>query len=95
VSWSTSNRRGELPADWPRIRLAVKRRARGRCQATTHVPECNGVGRDCDHIGNPDDHRLSNLQWLSHPCHQAKTISDRPVRARPTASHPGLLTDGA
>ena len=43
------------------------------CQATVHVPECDGYGSQCDHIDRGDDHSLTNLQWLSQPCHTAKT----------------------
>lgn len=41
-----------------------------------HEPECDGIGTECDHIERGDDHRLSNLQWLSGPCHHAKTLRE-------------------
>jgi 5-methylcytosine-specific restriction enzyme A len=89
--WATSNRKAELPRDWHKIRQQVKRRACGRCQAATHVPDCDGIGTDCDHVGDPHDHSPDNLQWLSRPCHQAKTAADKPQRKRPAPAHPGVI----
>ena len=91
MPWSSSDRRQRLPKDWPKRRAAVKRRAGGRCEAAVHVPECDGIGTDCDHIKAGDDHSLANLQWLSLPCHKAKTAAERPSRKRPAEKHPGLL----
>ena len=48
--WYTSDRRYRLPSDWGRRKAAVRARARGRCQAASHAPGCNGVGTECDHI---------------------------------------------
>lgn len=82
--WANSNRRAELPPDWEQLRQVVKRRADGRCQAVVHVPDCDGIGTDCDHIDDPDDHSIDNLRWLSGPCHRAKTVADN-RRARQRA----------
>jgi 5-methylcytosine-specific restriction protein A len=95
--WIGSNRRAELPTDWAKRRQDCKRRARGLCQATQHDPKCNGVGSECDHIGDKHDHSPRNLQWLSEPCHSAKTKAQAaaaraalPKAKRPPESHPGL-----
>ena len=94
--WSSSNRRAQLPPDWEKRRQVVKLRAKNRCQAETHDPRCHGVGSECDHIGNPADHDLSNLQWLSGPCHAIKTQREaqaaKPKRKRQPERHPGRLT---
>jgi hypothetical protein len=71
--WANSNRRAELPSNWDQLRRFVERRAGGLCQAVEHVLGCDGIGTDCDHIGDRDDHSPDNLQWLSVPCHRAKT----------------------
>lgn len=94
VAWSSSDRRSRLPHDWPKLRAQVKRRARGRCEAAVHVAECDRIGTDCDHITQGDDHSLANLQWLSRPCHDAKTRADNGIARRltlPSEQHPGAL----
>jgi 5-methylcytosine-specific restriction endonuclease McrA len=99
MAWSSSDRASRLPKDWPQRRRRVKRRANGKCEAATHVRQCNGVGRECDHIINNDDHSLANLQWLSEACHKAKTAADnardraarKAMTKRPTERHPGQL----
>ena len=94
--WASSNRRAELPKDWPQRRAYVRARADGKCQANTHVAGCDGIGTDCDHIEDPADHSLDNLQWLSGPCHKAKTQGEaqaaKPKRKREPEPHPGRLT---
>ena len=97
--WAGSTRAQRLPRDWPARRKATKERAGGRCEGVdlagtgtrTHVAGCSGIGSECDHDQRGDDHSLSNLRWLSTECHQAKTIAERPTRARPKPSHPGLI----
>lgn len=93
--WSTSDR--QMPANWPALVTAVKRRARGRCEATHHAPGCKGRGRDVDHIvphadGGADS--LANLQLLSGPCHERKTRLDNgyvSAVSAPAERHPGRL----
>lgn len=100
MAWSTSDRRSRLPHDWAAIRRQVKARAGGRCQATAHDPRCDGLGTDADHIKAGDDHSLTNLQWLSEPCHKRKTADETAARnrqtaalkRRPTEQHPGQRT---
>lgn len=92
MAWDNSTRKARLPYDWAKRRAKVKARARGRCEAKHHVPECNGVGNDCDHVVQGDDHSLTNLQWLSRPCHEAKTRVDNGIARRltlPPETHPG------
>lgn len=97
MSWETSTRRSRLPADWPKRRQRTKTRAKGMCEAQVHEPECDGIGSECDHIIAGDDHSLSNLQYLSGPCHAAKTQVEAQAAARtkrqarmlPQEQHPG------
>lgn len=101
MAWSTSDRKERLPANWDAIRAKVKRRARGHCEAVRHEPACEGIGSHCDHIDHGDDHRLGNLQWLSKPCHDAKTRVEaaeahgieRPG-CLPSEDHPGKVGVG-
>ncbi|QSR28889.1 HNH endonuclease [Nocardioides aromaticivorans] len=92
MAWSTSTRHDRLPGDWDARVKAVKNRANNQCEAAYHVEECDGRGRDVDHIRQGDDHSLTNLQLLSGPCHAAKTRLDNgytaAVRA-PVEKHPG------
>ena len=96
MTWS-SRRRDTLPSDWAKRRQQVKHRAAGRCQADEHEPRCDGWGAECDHVGDPMDHSLNNLQWLSAPCHAAKTQrqaaaarAQLPRAKRAPERHPGL-----
>lgn len=96
-AWAGSTRRRRLPSNWEAIRAKVKARAHGRCEALAHVPDCDRIGTQCDHIKAGDDHSMRNLQWISAPCHAAKTRADnggiRPVN-RPPEPHPGSLGGG-
>lgn len=102
-NWTSSTRRASLPLDWPNRRIAAKNRAFGRCEWPGWFPgrvnkhagtPCRSLGTDCDHIKDPHDHDLSNLQWLCHGHHVQKTLADQRTRRvsdkRPRERHPGL-----
>ena len=96
--WQGSTRRTRLPKNWPQIVREVKRRARGRCEATRHHPHCTGDWTDVDHINGDDDHRLEALQLLSIACHKAKTARENAERNRARTAartrpeqHPGAI----
>lgn len=99
MGWENSTRRDRLPDDWWKRRARVKRRAGGKCEATVHDPKCDGIGTDADHIIEGDDHSDANLQWLSYPCHKAKTSRENArrnrdrarLRLRPAEAHPGRI----
>ncbi len=101
MPWRTSTRAKRLPANWGDLKRQVKARANGRCEAEAHDPRCDGRGAECDHITQGDNHALSNLQWLSTPCHDAKTRAENAARnrataalkRRPTEPHPGRRHD--
>lgn len=84
-------RRRPLPADWPTRRRRVMRRDRGVCHW------CGNPGADeVDHVDPNGGHELTNLAPIHCiPCHQDKTITERPLRryhtqTRPPDPHPGL-----
>lgn len=97
--WNISDRASRLPTDWAWRRQIVRDRAHNRCQAEHHAPGCDGIGTDCDHIIQGDDHSLDNLQWLSHACHKAKTEQENAERnhmkaaqrLHPKERPPGML----
>lgn len=99
MAWEGSDRAARLPKDWHKRRARAKREAGGLCQAAVHALGCSGIGSECDHIIRPDvfpgddPDVASNLQWLSKPCHRAKTNRERSIRPsqrRPAEAHPGL-----
>lgn len=95
--WASSNRRAELPADWPERRFRVRLRAGGRCEAVDDGVRCPAMGSECDHIVRGNNHALSNLQWLCAGHHGAKTRAEalaalmaRPRMRRAVEQHPAL-----
>ena len=70
ASWSTSNRRADLPTDWPNIRKRVMLRDRYLCYV------CGNAARDVDHIDDPHDHTDANLAAVCAPCHDNKTLAE-------------------
>lgn len=99
MAWATSDRRQRLPPNWQATRAQVRATAQGRCEATTHDPDCDGRGTDADHITPGDDHRMTNLSWLSAECHKAKTARETAernsaraaMRRRTPERHPGAI----
>lgn len=68
--------------DWKAMRLKVKERAKGMCQAK----DCVRPGFYADHIVERRDggavFDMANLQWLCPSHHQAKTARERAKRAQ-------------
>lgn len=90
--WATSQRRQQLPPDWPTIRQRILERDHHRCTrcASTHRLEIH-------HQGAGDDHRDEMLVTLCHRCHATETAKQaaaarqpRPSAKRPAERHPGL-----
>jgi len=95
--WADSNRRAELPTDWPQRREAVKARAGGRCEVTMrNGTRCRDKGTECHHLGDKTDHSLPMLQWICHWHHaietarQASAASNIVTNQYPKGTHPGL-----
>lgn len=68
--------------DWKVMRLKVKERAKGMCQAKG----CTKPGCYADHIVERRDggavFDMANLEWLCAPHHQIKTAQERARRAQ-------------
>lgn len=100
MAWGPTGR--DLPPDWKRRVAAVRARAGGQCQAPqADGTRCPETGTDCDHITNPHDHSLSNLQWLCRWHHNRKTAAEAAAARQAGANarrdarrqaHPGLTT---
>lgn len=70
--WQSSNRRRELPPDWPKLRKACAVRAGWQCEWV--LPDgrrCTTLGSEADHYGDKDDH--SRLRWLCTAHHKVDT----------------------
>ena len=94
-AWAGSERRAELPPDWPQRRLVVRDRAGGRCEVVEDGQRCPRAGTDCDHINPGSDHSYANLQWICTQHHAVKSAREGararvPLR-RPPELHPGIL----
>lgn len=88
--WANSTRRARLPKDWTKRRARILKRD-PLCRIAG--PTCTSRSTEVDHVIPSDDHSDSNLQGLCAPCHQAKTLAERPrpaSRRRTPETHPAL-----
>lgn len=77
MAWASSNRRSELPSNWPALRARVMRRDRGVCQGVlSEGAICGYPGTEVDHIRPGMDHSMGNLQLLCAWCHKRKTQAE-------------------
>lgn len=98
--WQDSDRRAELPANWPELRAAVFRRDGYRCTARDRRNQrCPEVATDCDHVIPGNDHAMTNLTSLCADHHAHKSALEgvaareakRTARRRPAEKHPNAL----
>lgn len=101
MGWkAVSRRRGELPADWVRLRERVLARCGGWCEWSLG---CGERASHVDHIDRFGGHELSNLRGLCAHHHMVRTGRDgvavqrargrrrgRRVWSRWSRPHPGL-----
>lgn len=100
MSWEGSDRKSELPDDWPKRVAQTKKRAGGRCEwRLKSGKRCPRLGTDCDHKVPGENHDLSNLQWLCETHHGKKSSREgrkaradrRALRYRAPEQHPGRV----
>ena len=102
--WKGSQRKEELPKDWPAIRAEVLERDGERCTWKMHTGRrCSQKATDVDHVGDKHDHgtkgnrpNLRSLCAHHHLQHTAQQAGDaasaRKARSnRPPEEHPGLI----
>ena len=101
TAWSGSNRKHELPADWPARRTATFTRDGWTCVTCGHH-DPTGATLECDHLGDKHDHRLHMLRTLCgkrspNNCHGQRTAQQAreahaamPRARRSPEAHPGL-----
>ncbi|WP_432160763.1 HNH endonuclease [Streptomyces sp. NRRL F-5630] len=95
--WAGSDRRTELPPDWPVIRADVLDRDGHRCRWREHGTVCGKHATEVDHIRPGNDHRPENLQALCREHHAIKSSREGNAarwavrRQRPAERHPGLI----
>lgn len=103
VAWERSDRRQELPPDWPTTRRRIFHRDGYRCTwRDIYGKRCEEPATDVDHIKRGNDHRDSNLRSLCGWHHDKKSAAEGGQAAaavrrqhdkkfRRTETHPGLL----
>lgn len=98
MSWDSDARRAELPSDWRIIRVKALERDGYRCRLVENGKRCNAYANQVDHIADPLDHSLENLQSLCARHHGKKTSREaqlsryglRRRRDRRFEPHPGM-----
>ena len=92
--WANSNRRAELPTNWPALRRRILNRDQHRCTETTaDGTRCTAHATDVDHTGDKHDHRMEMLRSLCSWHHDRKSSAQGNAaqqRRRPTPQHPGI-----
>lgn len=77
-AWAGSRYQETRPAGWHRIRMAVMRRDKFRCQhreprADGELMQCPNRATDVDHIDDPESNAMDNLRALCGLHHQEKS----------------------
>ena len=62
-----------LPRNWWKIRAAVLDACGHQCQREVAGRRCKARAVEVDHINDPNDHSLANLQGLCEDHHRKKT----------------------
>lgn len=83
MAWDNSTRSSTLPRDWHKRRTQVLDRDRHKCKIMFDE-HCLIKANEVDHIIDPHDHRMSNLQAACTPCNAHKNIATRPKRRQNT-----------
>jgi len=91
-------RRTPLPSNWDQLRYDCFERDGWQCtEILASGARCQGDGTlECDHLGEPDDHRLEMLATKCGWHHrrkssaQANAARKRVTQRFPTEKHPGI-----
>lgn len=82
MAWSSSQRRQQLPPEWPIIRVRVLKRDGHRCVELVDGKRCTAPATDVDHIRPGNDHRDSNLRSLCSWHHNQKSSREGAAAAK-------------
>jgi 5-methylcytosine-specific restriction endonuclease McrA len=101
--WAGSDRRHDLPPNWPSIRRRILRRDGHRCVVRDpYGKRCSEPATDVDHIRPGNDHSDSNLRSVCEWHHDRKSAREGAAaraanwrrndrKYRRSEIHPGLV----
>lgn len=97
MAWDNSDRRSELPKDWPRRRSFVLLRDEYRCtERDQYDRRCSRFATDVDHIQPGANHDPANLRSVCRHHHNQKSSQEgnaarrRFTKKHPKEKHPGM-----
>lgn len=98
MGWETSNRKAELPREWPSIRRRILTRDRYSCRwPMSSGSACGAAANQVDHIERGSDHSDANLRALCRWHHDRKSAQEgvearkpRPKQRREGEPHPAF-----
>ena len=103
-AWEGSRRRDGLPRWWPvTVRRILERDPYCKCPGCPKClfwkpvgitkQTCHRASQECDHIGDSEDHRDSNLRGICKACHGYRSSQQGNEARRRLREPTGFLAD--